>query len=192
MKKRIKLMKKHFRKNKGKPSEQVTEFINSDIEKAVERAKTFMGNKKVSKPIVLRAANIDDSNLKYRLSKHKNEDEFNVEYNNTLLTIIFLGEKDLNYYQMVINHENGQVGDDVVGVVKYEDISNTELAVNNTTMDKQKTLSTVTFDMYLRSNGTLSFDLRKHYMYKDEKYLNALTEKEQYIVDTLTKAINTN
>lgn len=191
MKKRIKLMNKYFRNNKTKPNEEVLDFISEDINKAIERAKTFMGNKRVSKPIVLNAPNTNYNNLKFKLTKTKDEEEFKVKYNNTLLTIMFLGENALNYHQLIVNHENGEIGDDIIGEVKYDDISNTEIIINNS-QEGKSTLSTVTFEMHLKSNGTLSFDLRNHYDFDNEKYLNILTEEEQYVVDTLKRAINTN
>lgn len=192
MKKRIKLVNKYFQKNKVKPNEEVNELLNEDIEKAVERAKAFIGSKKVSKPIILRTPNLNHNNLKFKLTKTDESEEFEVEYNNTLLTVIFLGENDLNYHQIEIDHVTGHLGDDIIGEVKYDEISNTELVITNTQENKNTTLSKVSFDMHLRSNGTLSFELRNHYAYDEDKYLNVLTEKEQYIVDTLKRAINTN
>lgn len=192
MKKRIKLMNKFFSKNKVKPNEEVTQFINEDIENAVLRAKTFIGSKKVAKPLVLITPNVNHPKLKFVLTKTKEDEEFDVVYNNTLLTIIFLGEKDLNYHQLLINHTSGDISDDIIGEVKYDNISNTELEITNTQENKGTTLSTVTFDLHLVGNGTLSFDLRNHYAFDEERYLNILTEKEQYVVDTLKRAINTN
>ena len=78
------------------------------------------------------------------------------------------------------------MGDNIIGEVKYDEISNTD---DTNAKNKNTTLSKVSFEMHLKSNGTLSFELRNHYAYDEDKYLNVLTEKEQYIVDTLNEQL---
>lgn len=191
MNKRIKLMSKYFKKNVGKPNQEVAVFMDADVENALGRAKKLMGDAKVSEPIVIRTIDLENPEAKFRLSQPKKSEDFVVEYNNTLLTALFLGEKEINYYQARIDHITGRVYGDVLGEIKYADVSNTELNIINEVRGKNERISKVTFDMHLGGAGTLSLILRNHYMFNEQKYPNVLTEKEQYIVNTLRAAINT-
>ena len=175
MKKRIKLMNKYFRKPKGKPKKEVQDLINADVENALQRATKLINNKNVAEPLILRTADTNTEDLRYRLTRTKKGENFLVEYDNTLLTAIFLGEQTLNYYQVLIDHVTGELYDDVVGEVNYKDITNTELAINHDRDERGPVLSTVTFDLHLNGSGTLSFDLRNHYAFDEERYLNILT-----------------
>lgn len=190
MKERIKLMKKYFKKKKGVHLEEATNLINNDLNNALERAKTLIVTKDVSEPFVLRGPNLYNEDLKYRLNKDNKEDEFDVDYNNSLITIIFLGKTKLYYYQSEIDHVNGLVNEELSGEVKYSNILNTEFEIDNQVDQKYNPIiSVVNLVLTLDNEAELVFNLRNHYEFNDEKYPNVLTDNEKYIAKTIKAAI---
>lgn len=191
MKKRIKLLKKYFKKNTGKKDSEVSELIKNDLNNAFKRAETLVATKDVSKPFILRGPNIYDENLKYRLNRDNKDEEFNLEYSNSLITILFLGKNTLFYYQSEVDHINGLVNEEFTGEVKYDNVLNTELEIDNQVDRNHNPItSTVNLVLTLKNEAELVFNLRNHYEFNDDKYPEVLTEDEKYIVKTIKEAIN--
>jgi len=191
MKKRIKLLKKYFKKNTGKKDSEVSELIKNDLNNAFKRAETLVATKDVSKPFILRGPNIYDENLKYRLDRDNKDEEFNLEYSNSLITILFLGKNTLFYYQSEVDHINGLVNEEFTGEVKYDNVLNTELEIDNQVDRNHNPItSTVNLVLTLKNEAELVFNLRNHYEFNDDKYPEVLTEDEKYIVKTIKEAIN--
>lgn len=189
MKNRKKLMDKHFKKNTGKPDDKVTEIINEDIDQALIRANMLIGDKTISEPIIIKTADTEFENVRFKLSKE--DDDFNVEYDKSLVTALYLGAHDLTFFQTKIDHTTGHVGQDALAVVKYRDIVNNELFITNDYNEKLDTVvSKVIIELSLKDGDMLVISLRNHHEFTNDKYPNILTDDERYVVDTLKKAIN--
>lgn len=190
MKNRIKLMKKYFKKKKGPHNEEANTFVNNDLNLAVNRAKALLINEEVSEPFVLRGPNLYNGDIKYRLNQNDKNDKFVVDYNDTLLTVIFLGAKKLHYYQAEIDHTNGNIDEEVSGEIKYENILSTEIEIDNNVSNNLPLLSVVNLVLTLENETEVVFNLRNHYNFDESNYPEVLTETEKYIAKTIKEAIN--
>lgn len=189
MKKRLKVMKKHFKKKKGNAKPKALEFVKADLDKAVKRSKALLITNELSEPFVLRAPNFENENIKIRL--YKDEENQIVDYNNTLLTVLYLGKKKLHYYQATVDHLNGNVEEEVTGEVKYSNIISTELELdNNYETNNSPVLSVLDLILTLKNNEELVINLRNHYAFNEENYPDVLTSDEKYIVETIKEAVN--
>jgi len=190
MKKIRKIVNKHFKKSTGKLNKEVTNVINNDIEDALKRADLLLADNKVSEPIIIKTADTTHENVRFRLTKRERH-EFDVEFDHTLLTVLYFGANDLTYYQTSINHVTGHVFEDVLGVVKYKDIVNNEFMITNDYDEKlDTTISKLNVLLSLKDGDTINLTLRNHHEYNEDKYPNLLTTDEKYVIDTLKRAIN--
>lgn len=189
---RIKLIKKFFKKKTGNLDVEVTDIINADIENAIFRAKSLLLEDEMSEPLVLRAPNFENDKLKYRLHHDRDNNVFEVNYSDSLLSILFLGKDRLFYYQTEIDHVTGKFHLEETGNIKYEDVLNIEVKIDNEISNKNMPLhSEVNLQLRLKNNSLLEFNLRNHYSFNEEAYPAVLTEDEAYIVKTIKDAIRT-
>lgn len=190
MKEKINLLNNYFKKSKGEVVPKVDSYVDADLNLALERAKTLIAKEDLSKPFVLRSPNLDETKVRFRLNKVEGKEEHVVDYDHTLVTIIFLGAKKLYYYQGDIDHVRSLISNEVVGEILYVDVVNTEVEVNNEVNRNLPYVSEVNLALTLRTGNELVFNLRTHYLYNEEKYPNILTDDERYIVETIKAAIN--
>ncbi|VEU80896.1 hypothetical protein [Haploplasma axanthum] len=189
MENRIKIMKKYFRKLKGKENNKVEGLINETTTRALERAKKVLciENHKVSKPLVISAPNLNHSSkLKFRVTEVNKEHR--IDYNNAILTTIFFDENTLFYHKAEVNYITGHVDVDFAGVIKLNDIKHLQVKIDYDD-PKEPKVSNLTLRLDLTGGNSIAFSLRDHFLFDGYNYPDVLTEKERLVIQTIQKAI---
>lgn len=191
MKKRNKLMKKHFKTTNGKENHKMEQLIKEDNEQAIERAKLVVSleNEGYSEPIVIVTPNTS-TKRKVRFRTTKVDHTIRVDYDYALVTTLFLGGRSLFYHQSSIDYLIGAVESDVAYEVGYTDIVKVETFIGYDNPNNPK-LRVVMLTLGLANATTITIPLRNHYIFDKTEKNEILTEKEQYIIHTIKKAIRT-
>ncbi|WP_026391814.1 hypothetical protein [Haploplasma modicum] len=189
MNNRIKVMKKHFGKISGEVDEAATKIIEEDLLIAGNRAKQLLDleNLEVSKPFVVRTASNFNHKTKYRINLLN--DAQHLDYDQSLVTTIFLGTKALYYHGVIVNHQDGKIYNDVAGEVRYNDVTHVEVVIDSSESRSKVNVITVELILNLINGTSLVFNLRTHYLYHESEYPELLLEKERYIINTIKEAI---
>lgn len=191
MKNRIKLVKKYFKSRKSVENNEVTNYLEADIENVLNRAHTLIGIDvdEASKPfvIVTPSAFYDGGKVKYRIVK-KEDDTFRVDYDQSLVTSIYLTNESLYYHQASVNHNNGFIDFDIAGELNLFDVTHTETILEYDN-DLEPKISQLIFRLNLVDGSNIEFYLREHVIHKDYHLETLLTEQEEYIVNTIKTAI---
>ena len=211
MKKRIKIMKKHFKKKDGRENEHINEIVAKDTENALLRAKEVLtfSDDKYSNPIVIVTPNTDtDRRVRFRITKlkkhdeaivettqevvvkHKHHNEIRVDYDYAKLITIFLGEKTLFFHHSIIDYITGRVEEDVAHEIAYKDIIGVSTFVGYDD-PRNPRLSLVVLNLSLLNSEVINIPLRNYYLFEQGELDTILTEKEEYIIKTIKKAIRT-
>ncbi|HKL94944.1 MAG TPA: hypothetical protein VJ845_00800 [Haploplasma sp.] len=217
MKKRIKYMKKHFKKKAGRENEHINAILAQDTENALLRAKEVLtfSDDKYSDPIVIVTPNTDtDRRVRFRitkLAKHvevdvetteekvavkkkhnkkKHNFDIRVDYDYAKLITIFLGEKSLFFHRSIMDYITGRVEEDVAHEIAYKDIIGVSTFIGYDD-PKNPRLSSVVLNLSLLNSEVIDIPLRNHYLYEQGELQSILTEKEEYIIKTIKKAIRT-
>lgn len=191
MKRRIKLIKKYFKSKSLVENNDVTNFLEEDIENVLSRAYTLIGidEDEVSKPLVIitPSAFYDGGKVKYRIIK-KDDDNFRVDYDQSLVTSIYLTNESLYYHQASVNHNNGFIDFDIAGGLNLFDVTHTETILDYDDPVKPK-ISQLILRLNLVNGSNIEFYLRDHYLHDDYLLETLLTEDEAYIINTIKAAI---
>lgn len=189
MKNRNKIMKKHFGKISGKIEEKAKLIIEEDLIKAGNRARQLLDleNLVVSNPLIVRTASNFNHKTKYRINLLK--DSSHLDYDQSLVTTIFLGTKELYYHEVLVNHQDGKISNDVAGEVSYKDITHVEVVIDSNEARSKVNVITVELILNLINGTSLVFNLRTHYLYNESEYPELLLEEERYVVNTIKEAI---
>lgn len=189
-KQRVKMFNNHFKKNIGKENAEIDALIQEDINKALERAKLLLdlNHDEVSAPIVIKAANIDNERVKYRVTK-VGEKARRVEFTESLLTTIYLGKRSLFLHEVIVNHIHGREMADVASEVRYRDIVHVETFVDYDHRVDHIGLSSLYLLLHLVDGSTLSFNLRSHYLHNQKDYAELLSNDERKVISTIQAAV---
>lgn len=190
MKNRIKLIKKYFRSKSANENETVTKYLEEDIDNVLSRAHTLIGIKKgdLSEPLVIITPNsfYEGGKVRYRIIKL--DDEYRVDYDQSMVTSIYLTNESLYYHQASVNHNNGVIDFDIAGELNLFDVTHTETILDYDNVENPK-VSQLIFRLNLVDGSNIEFYLRDHFLH-DEYYLETLlTEEEEYVINTIKEAI---
>lgn len=189
MKKRNKLMKKHFKKTDGRENKKIEQVIASDTEEALKRAQIISGLEDVefSNPIVIVTPNTNtDRKVRFRTTKVSGE--VRVDYDYALLTTLYFGDKTLFYHQSSIDYLSGVVDEDNAIEVGYKNIVKVKTFVGYDD-PKKPLLKMVNLTLSLDNGETIEIPLRNQYLFSDGSSAELLTEKEAYIIRAIKNAI---
>lgn len=189
MKHRAKRVKKYFRKKYGKEDEKVSNLIQADIDKALVRAQLLLSleNEVVSEPLIIKAANTDNPNLKFRVTK--NTEPSKVEYTESILTTLYLGKTSLFFHEAIVNHIYGYVLEDYASEVKYHDIVHVETFLDYDYRVNHIGISSLFLLLHLINGTTITLSLRSHYMHDRKDYPELITDEEKQVITNIQKAI---
>lgn len=190
MKNRAKVLKRYFRRSRGKQKDNVVEVIQQDIDKALERAKLLLSleNENVSKPLIIKAANTENENIRFKVVKLPDKTT-RVDYNESLLTTIYLGTNSLFFHEAIVNHIHGYVLEDYASEVKYRDIVHVETFLDYEHRYNTVGLSSLYLLLHLINGTTIALNLRNHYMHNRKDYPELVTKEEKAIITNIQKAI---
>lgn len=190
MKKRAKIVKKYFRRKNGRENEQVVQLIQQDLDKALVRAQLLLSleNERVSKPLIIKAANTDNENVKYRVVKLE-DDKKRVDYSESILTTIYLGTNSLFFHEAIVNHIKGYVLEDYASEVKYRDIVHVETLLDYEHRYNHIGLSSLYLLLHLVNGTTINLNLRSHYMHNQKDYPELISDEERKVITSIQKAI---
>lgn len=189
MKKRVKLVRKHFRKKYGKENGKVSELIQADIDKALIRAQLLLSisDQVVSEPLIIKTANTENEQIKYRVTRGKKPEK--VEYTESNLTTLYLGENSLFFHEAIVNHIYGYVLEDYASEVKYRDIVHVETYLEYDHRINNIGISSLYLLLHLINGTTITLNLRTHYMHNRKDYPELLTDDERNLISSIQKAI---
>lgn len=190
MKKRIKLMKKYFKKKQGHESKHALEFIEADIDAALLRANALIGvdEEVLSEPLIISSPDSlsRDSKVKYRITINK--DGNRIDYDQALITSIYLSNESLFYHETKVDHITGLVSYDIAGELNLFDILHIE-----TIIEYEQLMNYKTYKVFLKLNlvdgNDLAFFLRQQFIYDGVEEEGILTEDESYIIKTIKQAV---
>lgn len=189
MKNRIKLMKKYFKKKNAHDNHKAFEFITADTNKAILRAKEIISfeTEEYSEPITIVTPNTNEDN-KVRFRVIHSEETTRVDYDSAVFTTIFFGARTLFIHKTTMDFIDGFIEEDVSKELAYEDIVcvGTFLGYDD---PQDPLLSILNLSLNLVNGTSIDIPLRKHYLFNDNELAEILTEKEQYIVQTIKKSI---
>lgn len=189
MKHRAKRVKKYFRKKSGKEDLKVSELIKEDIDKALLRAQLLLSleDEVVSKPLIIKAANTDNPDIKFRVTK--NTEPSKVEYTESILTTLYLGKTSLFFHEAIVNHINGYVLEDYASEVKYHDIVHVETYLDYDPRVNNIGVSSLYLILHLINGTSITLNLRSHYMYNRKEHSELITNDERQVITNIQKAI---
>lgn len=119
---RQKFMRKFFKSTKKSLLDDFDLYIQKDMENAFERAKDFLAleNEDISahRPIATNAPEALNRDLKSKFIYHENKIRFDVGRYYTLM----FGDNLMHFYTSIINHETGEIYNDLGVSVPYSRI----------------------------------------------------------------------
>lgn len=190
MKKRVKLLKKYFRRQKGNENTEVIKLIQQDIDKALIRAQLLLSleGENVSKPLIIKAANTESEDTKFKVVKLP-DGKTRVDYSESLITTIYLGTNGLFFHEAIVNHIHGYVLEDFASEVKYRDIVHVETYLDYEHRHNQVGLSSLYLLLHLVNGTTIALSLRSHYMHNKKDYPELISEQERQVITNIQKAV---
>jgi len=189
---RIKWFNDYFKKDTGAIDAQYQEYVDADLALIKKRAFQLLSISEadlIDVPIILLAPEtLDTKNpVQYKLAKKDDLDEMVLQYNQSLVTMLFLGHDQLYYYQVNIDHRFPFLANDVAGEVLYFDIINIEASVElDDVIDARKEY--VDLQLWLSDGGALPFRLRER-LFTGELEAVLLTKEEEKVLTKLRKTI---
>lgn len=191
MKKRIKVMKKYFNKKSGQVNEQIEQFFEEIHSSNKLRSAVLLGieNENVSKPLVITTPNLSkESSLKYHVA-NLGENKFDVQYNYAIINTIYFGETTMFYHQASVSFLSGKVEEDFTGEISLYDVVQVQTSLTYDTKNKDLKVTELSLILNLIDGDEIVFPLRRHYMSDGYNYPEILTEKENYVVNTIKNAV---
>lgn len=191
MKNRIKLMKKYFKSKSVEEKELVTQYFEEDIQSVLDRAPILLGvlEEGVSKPLIIVTPNAfyEGGNIRFKVVR-VSKDEHRIDFDQALVTSIYLTTESLYYHQASINHNNGLIDFDIAGELNLFDVTHIE-----TILDYDNPVNPRISKLILRLNlvdgSDIEFYLRHHFLHEEYQLDSLITEDEAYIIDTIKTAI---
>lgn len=194
MKKRIKVMKKYFKKSRGKEVSKANEYLSEDMEQALIRAKELISveEDQYSEPFVIKTpdSRLSTGKVNYRVStvvvdkKHT----FEVQYDKSLITSIFLSNQSLYYHKTGIDHITGLVSYDFAGELNLFDVLHIETLIDYEVI-KDYRVQKVNLKLNLVDGSNIIFYLRHKYIADDVLNGEILSKEEDYIIKTIKQAV---
>lgn len=190
-KNREKLTAKYFKKVTGKTIDALSEMVQADYAKAIERAHQLSSIEKsdYSAPILITVPDAfhHGGKVNYRLDK-KPDGTFTLMYDQALVYVLFFGRNSLFYYQSNVNHMNGQIASDVAGEFNYADVVHIETELKYDHIDRPKYV-TLDLEIGLVDGTIVPFHLRNHRIHQDYNLPTLLTTQEQQVLNLLKKKV---
>lgn len=193
MKKRIKVMKKYFNKKSGLVNEKIKQFFQEIDNNNQLRANKLLGieDENVSKPLIITTPNLSKaSNLKYRIADLGNN-KFDVQYNHAIINTIYFGETTIFYHQSAVNFLSGKIEEDFTGEVSLYDIVQVQTSLAFDSKNEEQKVTELSLYLNLIDGDQIVFPLRRHFVIDGYDYPEILTEKENYVINTIKKAVRT-
>ncbi len=126
---REKFMRKFFKNTKKSLLDDFDLYIQKDMEKAFDRAKDFLGvlDEEISAhvPIATNAPEALNRDLKSKFVYHDNKIRFDVGRYYTLM----FGEKLMHFYTSIINHETGEIYNDLGVSIPYNRVKTVQTSL---------------------------------------------------------------
>jgi hypothetical protein len=191
IKNREKWTKKYFKKFSGRSQDSYELMLLEDYEKAIDRAHKMLSidQSYYDKPVIITIPDAfgTKDRVTYRIDL-KPDGSYTRLFDQALLNILFFGEETLYYYQVNIDHRNGNFAYDTAGEFGYFDVVHMETKLSFDDADKPKFV-TLDLQIGLSDGQKISLHLRNHRIHDHYELPELLTKSEEEIITTLKQKV---
>jgi glucan-binding YG repeat protein len=191
IKNREKWTKKYFKKFSGRSQDSYELMLLEDYQNAIDRALKLLNitDSDYEKPVIITIPDAFGSKdrVTYRIDK-KPDGSFTRLFDQALLNILFFGDEAFYYYQVNVDHRNGQFAYDQAGEFSYFDVVHLETKLSYDNHEKPKF---ITLDLHigLSDGNKISLHLRNHRIHEHYDLPELLTKEEEEIISTLKQKV---
>lgn len=191
MKNRIKMFEKYFNKKKTVEQKAILEYQKEDIANVLKRSHNFIGAKEgeLKYPLVLIKPEPfgEKGKVKYKVVK-LDDGTFRLDFDQSLVTSIYLTNDLMFYHEAIVNHNNGLIGFDYVGEINLFDVINTETFVTYDDF-KNPRVQQLVLRLVLVNGISLEFILRELHINENFIETELMSEHEKKVINTIKNAI---